>query len=314
MTESLSTWEHGAQALALLDAARSRGYLGFLAEPRTTAEVAVFAGHPADDLLAAFEAHGLIVRTADKVQLEPGLAAALSAAAPVDLAAQIARASLLARQVADVVTTGAAPVTPAEAVVIARSVALTPNDAARAIVTQILDAVPEMRDAITDGRLLDVGSGAGGFVLTAASLLPGLRATTLELLPSVTAAATERAHALGVTDRVDIRTTDARDFADPAPYDAAFWAQPFFPEDTRPATLAMIRRSLRPHGLLLIQQLDTDDGTPAATLRRLVARAQGLPFARPLPALVTESEAAGFELLRTLEIDLGRIALLRRPA
>ncbi|MFF5083663.1 methyltransferase domain-containing protein [Actinoplanes sp. NPDC000266] len=319
VTETLAGWERGARALALLDAARERGYLTFLTEPRTAEEVASFAGHDAGDVLDALVAHGVVVRVDGQFQLEGELAGALSAAAPVDFAAQIERGALLARQVGDVVRTGGSVVTPAESVVIARSVALTPNDAARGVVGQILDAVPEMRDAITDGRLLDVGSGVGGFVLTAASLLPGLRATSLELLPEVAAVATERASALGLTDRVDIRAVDAREFDDPAPYDAVFWAQPFFPEETRAGTLAMILRSLRSGGILLVQQLDAepgddDDAARAAfTLPRLVARAQGLAFARPLDELVGEIEAAGFELVRTLEIDLGRIALLRRP-
>ncbi|XVV16835.1 SAM-dependent methyltransferase [Actinoplanes sp. CA-131856] len=317
VTETLAGWERGARALALLDAARERGYLTFLTEPHTAGEVAGFAGHDAGDVLDALVAHGIVVRVDGKFQLEEQLAGALSASAPVDFAAQIERGALLARQVGDVVRTGASAVTAAESVVIARSVALTPNDAARAVVTQILDAVPEMRDAITDGRLLDVGSGVGGFVLTTASLLPGLRATSLELIPEVAAVASARAEALGLTDRVDVRAVDAREFDAPTPYDAVFWAQPFFPEPTRSGTLAMILRSLRPGGILLVQQLDaepTDDAARAAfTLPRLVARSQGLPFARPLDGLVAEIEAAGFELVRTLEIDLGRIALLRRP-
>ncbi|WP_179855588.1 SAM-dependent methyltransferase [Paractinoplanes atraurantiacus] len=289
----------------------------FLSEPRTAEEVAEFAGYSAGEVLDALVAQGIAVRVDGKYQLEGQLAGALSAGAPVDFAAQIERAALLARQVGDVVRTGASAVTAGESVVIARSVALTPNDAARGVVTQILDAVPEMRDAITDGHLLDVGSGVGGFVLTTASLLPGLRATSLELVPEVAAVAVERAKALGVTDRVDIRAMDARDFEALTPYDAVFWAQPFFPEQTRAATLAMIRRSLRPGGILLIQQLDAeptdDDARAAFTLPRLVARAQGLPFARTLDELVAEIEAAGFALVRTLDIDLGRIALLRRP-
>ncbi len=314
---SLSSWEHGAQALALLKAALDRGYLDFLASPRTPAEVSEFAGHPAGDLLAAFEGHGIVVRDGEAYRLDQEVAAGLAADAPIGLAARIVRADLLARQVAEVVRTGTAPLTGDESLIVAQSVALQPGDPARAVVDKLHGAVPEVRDAIANGRMLDVGSGVGGYVLTALSLLPGMRATTLELVPEVAAVARQRAHDLGVADRADIRVMDARRFHAWDEFDAAFWAQPFFPEETRTEVLAMILRSLRPGGVLVLQQLDAEPaGGPeraAFTLARLVARSARLPFARPLADLVGEAEAAGFTLIRTLEIDLGRLALLRRP-
>ncbi|BCY11893.1 hypothetical protein L3i22_069810 [Actinoplanes sp. L3-i22] len=313
----MSAWEHGAQALALINAALERGYLDFLATPRTRAEVDGFAGHPAGDLLAAFEAHGFVVRDGERFRLDDEVAEGLAGDAPLGLAARIARAHLLARQVAEVVHTGTAPLTGDESLVVALSVAMQPGEPSRMIVDKLHSAVPEVRDAIANGRMLDVGSGVGGYVLTALSLLPGMRATTLELIPEVAAVARQRAHDLGVAGRADIRVMDARDFDEPAAFDSAFWAQPFFPEPTRAATLAMIRRSLRPGGILAIQQLDAEPaGEPeraAFTLARLVAEAGGLPFARPMADLVTEVTAAGFELIRTVEIDLGHLALLRRP-
>jgi SAM-dependent methyltransferase len=308
---SMSVWEQGAQALALIKAALERGYLDFLAVSRSRAEVDEFAGHPAADLLAAFEAHGLVVRDGQRFRLDTGIAAGLAADAPIGLAARILRADLLARQVADVVRTGKAPLSGDESVIVALSVALQPGEPSRAIVDKLHSAIPEVRDAIATGRMLDVGSGVGGYVLTALSLLPGMRATTLELIPEVAAVARQRAHELGVADRADIRVMDARDFQAEGEFDSAFWAQPFFPEPTRAATLAMIRRSLRPGGTLVVQQLDDEpDGFSPA---RLVARSAGLPYARPLAALVAEAEAAGFDLIRTVEIDLGRLALLQRP-
>lgn len=315
---ALSTWERGAQALALLNAALERGYLDLLAEPRTVDEVSAYAGHPADDLVDAFEALGIVTRAGDRVRLDPALAEGLAADSPVSLAAKIARAGLHARQVADVVRGKNGNLTGNDLTVVARSVALQPGPAARAIIEKLHSEIPEVRDLIADGRMLDVGSGVGGYVLTALSLLPGMRATTLELIPEVAAVARRRARELGVADRADIRVMDARDFDEPAAFDAAYWAQPFFPSPTRAATLAMILRCLRPGGILVVQQLDAepvgDADRAAFTMARLVAQARGVPFARPLAELVTEITGAGFEPVRTLENDLGRHALLRRPA
>ncbi|WP_250009655.1 methyltransferase domain-containing protein [Actinoplanes sp. M2I2] len=317
VTDSLATWAHGAQALALLSAAQERGYLTYLARPRTVPEFAAFSGLPggtAEDVLAALVAHGVAAESDGRFSLTDDLAAALSG--PSDLVAKIEEAELAARQVAAVIRTGKAPLTAAEAVIVGHANALRPTAAgAAALVEKLFESVPEMWQAMDGGRLLDVGSGVSGFVLSAATALPGLRATTIELVPEVAAVAVARARELGVADRIDARVTDARDFDEPAAYEAAFWAQPFFPEPTRAGTLAMILRSLRPGGLLLVQQLDAAPAgdQSAFTLRRLVAHAQGLAFARPIADVVAEAVTAGFEQIRTVVTDFGPIALLRRP-
>jgi len=317
VTESLASWAHGAQALALINAAQQRGYTTYLAEARTPQEFAQFSGLPAptaDDVLAALVAHGVAEQNDGRFRLTDDMAAARDGL--VDFAAQIEEAVLGARLVDSVLRTGEAPLTPADALVVAQANALRPSaPGAGALVEKLFESAPEMWQAMAGGRLLDVGSGVSGFVLSAATVLPGLRVTTIELVPEVAAVAAARAQELGVADRIDVRAMDAREFDEPAAYDAAFWAQPFFPSPVRAATLAMILRSLRPGGFLLMQQLDAEpeDVRPAFTLRRMVARAQQLPFARPLADLVTEASSAGFEPVRTVLTDLGPVALLRRP-
>nr|WP_221380216.1 class I SAM-dependent methyltransferase [Actinoplanes polyasparticus] len=317
VTELLAAWAHGAQALALLNAAQQQGYTTYLAEARTPQEFAQFSGLPAataDDVLAALVAHGVAEQTDGRFRLTDDMTAALGGL--VDFAAQIEEAVLGARMVDSVLRTGEAPLTAADALVVARANALRPSaPGAGALVEKLFESAPEMWQAMAGGRLLDIGSGVSGFVLTAATVLPGLRATTIELVPEVAAVAAARAEEIGVADRIDVRVMDAREFDEPAAYDAAFWAQPFFPSPVRAATLAMILRSLRPGGFLLMQQLDAEpeDVRPAFTLRRMVARAQQLAFARPLADLVAEASSAGFEPIRTVVTDLGPVALLRRP-
>jgi SAM-dependent methyltransferase len=321
MTERLAAWGRGAHALALLNAVNDRGWTTFLSEPRDLAAVAAFSGLPPErtgDVLYALVEHGVAEETDGRFRLAPAYAAALSDDAFVDLGAVIAYDALIARQVEDVVRTGTAPLREGDALTVALAVGLRPNPAAAAVVARLFEPLPEMWSAMRSGRLLDVGSGIGGFVMTAATLLPELRATTLELEPEVAAVAAERARALGVDDRIDVRTMDARDFDEPSAFDAANWAQPFFPESTRSATLAMIWRSLRPGGLMMIQEMESEPADltqrPAFTLRRLVARARDMPFARPIADLVAEAAVAGFEPVRQVDSDFGQLALVRRPA
>lgn len=311
--DQLAEWARGAQALALLDETFTQGWISFLSEPRDPAAVAAFADQDSDqvrDILAALVANGIAVTESGRYRLTPEYAAALADDAPTDLAAKVANSRLVARQVADVVRTGSAPLSADEALTVATAFAFRPGNGARAIVKMLFEPLPEMWEAMRDGRLLDVGSGVGGFVLTAATVLPGMRATTLELVPEVAAAAAERAKHLGLNDRIDVRCMDARDFDEPSAFDVAFWAQPFFPTAARAATLAVIHRSLRPGGLLLVQELEAPSEGPGFTLRRLVAQAQGIPFARPLEDLVTECLDAGFADARIIASDFGRVALI----
>ncbi|MFI5890285.1 SAM-dependent methyltransferase [Actinoplanes sp. NPDC051513] len=311
--DQLAEWGRGAQALALLDAAFAQGWITFLAEPRDLASLAKLSQQDPDrvrDVLGALVANGIAVAESGRYRLAPDVAAAVAGDAPMDLGAKVANARLVARQVENVVRTGAAPLTAQEAVVVARSFAFRAGPGSRAVVTMLFEPMPEMWEAMRDGRLLDVGSGVGGFVLTAATMLPGMRATTLEVVPEVAAVAAARAKDLGVDDRIDVRCMDARDFVAAQAYDVAFWAQPFFPADARAATLATIRRSLRPGGLLLVQELEAPSEGPGFALRRLVAQAQGIPFARTIEDLVAECADAGFVDARVITSDFGRVALL----
>lgn len=307
--ERLAAWARGAQALALLAAVHEQGWTTFLAQPRDIAAVAHFTGQNPDrvrDILAALVATGVVSPEPD---------GRYRWTAPADAVDKVANARLVARQAAEVVRTGSATATPADALIVAHAFGFRAGDDARARVETLFRPMPEMWEAIREGRLLDVGSGVGGFVLTVATMLPDMHATALEAVAAVAAVAAERAKLLGLDDRVEVLCRDARTFQATQPYDAAFWAQPFFPGPTRAGTLAMIRRSLRPGGLLLIQELEAPPAdeslSPGFTVRRLVAHARGIPFARPIEELVAECEAAGFGPSRVIETGFGRVALLR---
>jgi hypothetical protein len=153
--------------------------------------------------------------------------------------------------------------------------------------------------------------------LTLASMFPGLRTTALEMVPEVAVEARLRADRLGLADRVDVLCLDARDYTGEAAFDSAFWAQPFFPEPTRAATLAMIRRALRPGALLTVPEEDAglqDTDQRSRALRQLVRGHWRAPLDRSADQLAAEAVAAGFTLVRTASTSFGRFVLLRRPA
>jgi SAM-dependent methyltransferase len=205
----------------------------------------------------------------------------------------------------------ASPRGPRDALTVARAWGGRSTPITRALFEDTLfPQVPEIPAAVRSGRWLDIGCGVATTTLTLATLIPSMRATGLELVPEVAAEAVARAAALGVGDRVDIRAMDARDFTEESAFAGGFWAQPFFPSASRPATLAMIRRALRPGALLLLQEMEpapAPDQRAAYALRRPVFSGWEIPFGRTAEELATEAQDAGFDLIR-MGSRLGKLA------
>lgn len=312
----VKTWSAGAQALALLTAVHERKWTTYLTEPRDLDDLAKFTLLPTDrlrDVLAALESIGVVQLTDRGATLTPEYAALLSDDAPFSLDNLLDEAQMMSRLVVDAVHGVSSG--PDDALTVANAYGLRPSATAQAMFGQLLDALPDFRDALADGRYLDVGCGVGSFVLSTAQTLPGMRAVGIELVPAVAAEGARRADALGVADRVDIRCMDARDLDAEDEFDAAFWAQPFFPTDSRPHTLAAIRRALKPGAKLYMQELERlpESGVErdAFALRRLVFTGWGVPFARSAEDLAAEAEAAGFVLDRVESTPFGRIVVAR---
>ena len=312
----VKTWSAGAQALALLTAVHERRWTSYLTEPRELDELAQFAELPGDrlrDVVQALEAIGVVQLTDLTVTLTPEYAALLSDEAPFSLAGLLDEAQMMRTLVADAVHGVSSG--PESALTVANAYGLRPTAAARAMFGQLLDALPDFRDALDHGRYLDVGCGVGSFVLSTAQSLPGMSAVGVELVPAVAAEGARRAEALGVAGRVDIRCMDARDLDEEDGFDSAFWAQPFFPTVARPHTLAAIRRALKPGAKLYMQELErmpeSDAELSAFALRRLVFTGWGVPFARSAEDLTAEAAAAGFVLDRVASTPFGRIVVTR---
>ncbi|MEU5786049.1 SAM-dependent methyltransferase [Micromonospora lupini] len=315
----VAAWSNGAQALALLAAAHEHGWLTFLSRPRTTSEVAAFTGMEDTRLAVAFdalEAAGVVRRTDELLELRPEFAELIADDGLYALDDILARASAMIRIVGDSAhASEPARPTEEESLAIARGFVWRPGPGGREIYRGMLDALPEFASALDSGRVLDVGCGVAGAMLTAASMFPGMTGVGLEVEPAVAAEAQRRAATFGA--RIRIIATDAREFDETDGFDVCFWAQPFFPAETRADTLRMIRRALKPGGILIEQEMEVEpqdeDARLGFALRRLVFSGWNVPFARTAESLKVEATDEGFEHIRIATANLGRVVVSRRP-
>lgn len=311
----------GAQFLALLTAVHEQGWTRLLAEPRTVDELVGFTGLPADrvrDIVTALDANGVVEQEAGRVRLTDAFDAITGDDAWIPLGDKLAQISLEDRLLrAAVSEPGPLALSEDDALVVANAVGGRTTDVSLALYDQLLAQLPEIAELPRAGRWLDVGCGVAGATLTLATRIPEMRAVAVELVPTVAEEAVRRAKALGVADRIEIRRMDARDLQDRDAFVGAFWAQPFFPVSTRPATLAAILRALKPGGSLVVQELEpapSDEGRPAHAVRQLIGRGLGTWFGPTAEQLAGEAVSAGFELDRIAQTDFGRMVVARKPA
>lgn len=319
---SVERWATGAQVLTLLSAVQELGWLRFLARSRDLTELVEHSGLPparVTDVLAVLAEHGIVEQDGDRFGLSPQYEAFTADDAWIGLDEILDRSAVMSRLVGTAVRTpGPLPLTAEDALVVARASGGRATDETRRLFEQVfLRQLPEVEELVRTDRWLDVGCGVAGSSLTLATLFPEMRSVAVELVPEVAAEAVRRAEAHGVADRVDIRCLDVRDLTETDEFGGAFWAQPFFPEASRAETLAVIRRAVKPGGLLFMQEMEPEpqpSGRPAYAVRRLVANAWGVPFGRTAEQLTGEAEAAGFDLVRVASTDFGRYVVMRRPS
>ncbi|MDX3656293.1 class I SAM-dependent methyltransferase [Streptomyces sp. ID05-26A] len=313
---SLSSWSAGAQVLALVTRLREQGWFRFLREPRSFEALAEFSGLPVErvrDVVDVLVAHGVTELRDETSRLAPAFLEFTADDAFIGFDDSLDNALVLLRAVPEL---GGPSLSEEDALAIARAAGGRAGEVGAAVMGLLLTQLEEIPAALGRGRWLDVGCGVAGSTLSLASSHPDLRATAVELLPVVAEEARRTAERLGVADRVDIRCQDARDFTERDAFSAAFWAQPFFPRDSRPGTLAMVLAALEPGGYLFMQEMESEpegEGLGAYRLRGLVYRGWGVPFGRPAEDLVAEAEAAGFELVRIAVTGFGRCAVMRKP-
>ncbi|GAB6897252.1 SAM-dependent methyltransferase [Kineosporia succinea] len=304
-------WARGAQTLAVVEAAHRLGWLEALREP-VTVDALVGPGWSANrvrvvtDVLA--EA-GVITRTEAGLQLTPPFAALLSGPSGVGLDVVLASVRQDLQALATLDRDAPRPVDGEAALVVARDAGVRADPVTQALYRSVYDALPEVAELLRGGGpMLDLGSGVGGALLTTAQLYPKLKLVGVEIVPEVAAEAERRRDDLGLADRVEIRCADARDLADDNAFRVAYWAQCFFPDDTREGTLAALRRVLTDDGLLILQeQLSTPYDAVQLAQR-------GISAGHTTSELAREAEKAGFRLVREVATHLGNLTLVRNQS
>ena len=256
---ALLEWTAGAYALALLRAVHDDGLFAALKDPLTVEEIAAQRGldpRQTRRVCMALEALQIVRREGETYQLTEGWAWLGADDRPALLANRLAVTEPLLEAIAGCFNPplGFDAVSAEEALTLARSAWGMPNSPEALRSFRELDAsMPAVRDVWqAGGRHAEFGCGAGRDLLRIAVMYPDVTAVGYEILPHVIEEGRAQAAQLGVGDRVSFRVEDVQDVSAQDEFDTLLWSQMFFPPETRPATIASIKRALKPGGLLLM--------------------------------------------------------------
>jgi SAM-dependent methyltransferase len=329
-SRQVNAWIAGEQALGLLRAAQDSGLLDAARTPRTAGEIAGVTGVDGSrvaDLLQALDAHGVVERDGERYRLAPDFALLAAPDAFQTLPDLLDRSALAARVLAASATDQAyTSMSTADALTFARAAAPNPlSPAFVAYMGAVAAQLPELRARWDAGaRHVEFGCGAGGALIGFAAAHPRLTAVGIEIGPTIIPETRRRAAAAGVAARVAVRQGDARDGAEDATYDSAFWAQQFFAAGDRGTVLAALGRTLKPGGLLIVPTFVPSEPPPTAEelhgpMGRLYALSRvrfghwGIPVLTA-EALRAEVEAAGFSYRDRAPFSTAHLLLFRAPA
>lgn len=326
---TLEAWAAAASAHALLRAAVRSGIFDRARSPCTPAQIAAateLSEELAADVCVALHAHGVFEREGDAFRLAAEFAVLAAANAPQSLPSVLGWHSTRI----DALESLAEPMPSLdEKLAVAQAVTTDPASALRGWAFSYLgEAIPEWIGPLErGGRHAEFGCGVGGLLLGLLISFPRATAAGIELDAEVLGVARRRAAELGLTDRVAFWHGDARDFEANNAFDTMYWAQFFFPIESRREVLATAFRALKPGGYLLMPAPNRPPESHEA-LRSPVGRAwslaqlywhlQRVPVST-VERLCAEVEAAGFAFVRVVEPPifvrglLVRYLLVRRP-
>ncbi|HJQ42790.1 MAG TPA: class I SAM-dependent methyltransferase [Jatrophihabitantaceae bacterium] len=314
-----------SNVLRLVAGASASGLMTALRDPASTADLAAKTGLAETRVSAvcrALVAAGVAQQDGERLRLSPAWHALTDPGAfvPLELALQgnYVEGQLMAASAGETYWS----ITAEDRLSYARSV--SPNPYSSELVDAFRRQIPEDPDRAAmaeGGRLLELGCGVAGRVLTTLRAMPRLSAVGVELSPDLAAEAERRARDLGLSDRFRVACVDAAEFTDPEPFDFGFWSQFFFPEESRQGALRTMLSSLRPGGVVLAplgadyDAIQADPDSTAAreyALWRVVLDSWGVPERSP-ETLVAEVQSAGFVDVRVVAGGAGPVVRATRP-
>lgn len=258
--ERLLSWMAGANALSLLQALERANALSVLSEPIGPAAFGKAQGigsEHAERILMALNAAEIVERVDGGYRMTPEWQHILSDDRPAALGDRLGFLDPVRLGLASALEPPAAfdEVPEQESEKLARSVwgVATSPEALKSWAT--LDAeMPEVRKVWQGGaRHAEFGCGAGRDLVRIPAMYPKVEAVGYDILEGVLDHARDLADRAGVSDRVVLRLQDVLEIDDENAFDTIMWSHMFFvPGPVRDRAIAVIQKSLRPGGYLLI--------------------------------------------------------------
>ena len=321
---TVSEWEAGAKALALVDGAAHIGLFDALRTAVTEAELSALTGTESArvaDVCIALHAHGVLEQAAGGWKVSEKFAPLLEVDALRSLTS-LTRKALAESRTISTLAAGRNPCPlPAEDVMaIAVGDSVNPTSPMRRGMAHIAD--PFVAEAFSKGRYhLELGCGVGGNLLSVLATFSNLGGVGIDLDEHLLRVAKRRAEAMGIAHRVELRCLDAQELSDEAVFDTVVWSDTYFEAASRLGTLRAAFRALRPGGLLLVggeanAGSTADAGSLAArltALRRLFKQGLGIPLTTDAEML-SNLAATGFVFVRAVESPARRRLIAKRPA
>jgi SAM-dependent methyltransferase len=275
--ERLLSWMAGANALSLLQALERTGALSVLCEPTDSEAFGKARGigpQHAERILMALNAAEVVERVEGGYRLVPEWQHILRDDRPAALRDRLGFLDPVRLGLASVLEQPAAfdEVSEQESEKLARSVWGVATSPEALTSWAALDAaMPEVRKVWEGGaRHAEFGCGAGRDLVRIPAMYPNVEAVGYDILEGVLKHARNLANRAGVGDRVVLRVQNVLEIDEENAFDTIMWSHMFFaPGAVRDRAIAVIRKSLRPGGYLIIPfmaalpQADTVKATPA---------------------------------------------------
>jgi SAM-dependent methyltransferase len=282
----------GAEAIALLSGAVDSGIIGALSEASTARQIAAATGVEQkliEKILHALEAYDLVEQCNNVFRLAPELKLLTSVDAPLPLVDTLRVTKIRIGHLSNLAITGKDYIAlqADEVMSVAQGIISALSCTRNFVGTAIGQMMPEVKKLWQTGAYhLEAGCGVGNNLFQILTTYPRVTAVGVEIEMATANEAKRRAAFFDVSDRVEIRNTDACTLTDEAVFDTAQWSQFFFPASCRAAALSSVFRAVKPGGYVFMPLLLAVSDNVWAYRRDMLYGALRVIKSEPLMALV----------------------------